>query len=327
MEVDWATFDPWRIQPVRHRLMQHPLLQPSKLVELSERLEKHGRVRTHSNTASAGTPFNEAPRLHPNRRSAMETLADIRNASAWMSLLNVQTDDVYRTLVDEVLDEVKPEVDRIDPGMCYRGGWIFVTSPKTVTPFHMDKEHNFITQIHGHKRLYVWEPDDIQAVSEEARDLFHYSHSRDLVAWSDALRARARIFDLEPGVGAYMPSTAPHLVENGDGPSITMSFTYYSDETRRCSVLHKLNQKLRLKGAHPTPVGHNRLRDALMGLIAPLWLKREPGQAPTTVLMRRIPSRKPARWAHRLFQVDECSSALERVEGFPTNRAAINPSS
>src|ERR1700761_3056357 len=95
IEVDWNTFDPWRIQPVKHRLLDHPLLQFPSLVELGKRLESRGRVRTHSNDATPGTPFNTAPKLHPNRMAAAETLQQIEQAKAWMSLLNVQTDDTY----------------------------------------------------------------------------------------------------------------------------------------------------------------------------------------------------------------------------------------
>src|SRR4029434_6464150 len=148
-----------------------------------------------SSGAEAGTPFNTAPRLHPNRKSAAETLQQIRDAKAWMSLLNVQTDPTYRKLVDEVLDELKVHVDPVDAGMCCRGGWIFVTSPNTVTPFHFDKEHNFIMQVRGHKRLYVWDHRDTVAASEEARERFHSRHERDLLVWTDELRARARVFN------------------------------------------------------------------------------------------------------------------------------------
>ena len=263
IDVDWATFKPWKVTSVRHRISDHPLLQIGPLVDLSTRLAKHGRIRTHSNDAYAGTAFNHAPMLYPNQRSPEETLANIASAKAWMSLLNVQTDDIYRGLVDEVLDDLKPGIDRFDPGMTYRGGWIFVTSPNTVTPFHMDKEHNFILQISGKKRLLVWEPDDIEVLSEEARDLFHASHSRDLVTWREEARARAHVFELEPGMGAYMPQTAPHLVENGDNASVTVSFTYYTDSTRRKSRLHSLHQRMRGWGWSPSPVGARPLVDSL----------------------------------------------------------------
>jgi len=147
--------------------------------------------------------------------------------------------------------------------MLYRAGWIFVTSPRTITPFHMDKEHNFILQIQGKKRLYVWEPDDIEVLSEEARDLFHATHSRDLVAWREESRKRAHVFELKPGMGAYMPSTSPHLVENLDGPSITASFTYYTNATRRNARLHTLHQRMRGWGMTPSPVGARPALDAV----------------------------------------------------------------
>jgi hypothetical protein len=264
VEVDWNRFDPWRVLAVRHRLDEHPLLTPASLVALGARLERKRQVRTHSGAAQPGTSFNDAPRLHPNRKGAVATLSDVAHANAWTSLLNVQTDDEYRTLVDAVLGELKPQIDRVDPGMSYRGGWIFVTSPNAITPFHMDKEHNFILQVQGRKRLYVWPPDDRVAVSEDARDLFHATHSRAKVQWNEDLRSRAIRFDLEPGMGAYMPSTAPHLVENGDGPSITASFTYYTYATRRDSLLHLAHYYQRLLGLNPPDVGTRPLRDAVL---------------------------------------------------------------
>lgn len=264
LDFDGLNFDPWRVTTVMHRVHEHPLFAVKNLVALGARLEDKCQVRTHADAATAGTSFNDAPRLHPNRKSAVDTLSDIQNAGAWMSLLNIQTDQQYRSLVDTVLDDVKPRVDRSDPGMWYRAGWIFVTSPRAITPFHMDKEHNFILQIMGRKRLYVWQPDDTVAVSEAARDLFHHTHDRALIKWRDELKERALVFDLEPGIGAYMPSTAPHLVENGDGASITASFTYYTNSTRRNSLLHAANNRLRSIGLNPPPVGSRPLRDALV---------------------------------------------------------------
>jgi hypothetical protein len=128
--------------------------------------------------------------------------------------------------------------------MGYRGGWIFVSSPKTVTPFHIDKEHNFILQIKGEKTVYVWEPDDLRVVSERARDRFHSRHDRKLITWREEFRELAHCFKLKPGQGAYMPSTSPHLVEVGDEPSVTVSFTYYTDSTRRDSLIHKIRGRL-----------------------------------------------------------------------------------
>jgi hypothetical protein len=256
-----TAFDPWQIQAITHALSDHPLLQIDALVDLGKRQQERRLVRTHSADATAGTSFAEAPNLHPNAQGAVSTLADIANAKAWMSLLNVQADPVYRALIDDVLEEVRPTVDRVDPGMCYRAGWIFVSSPNAVTPFHIDHEHNFILQIRGKKRLYTWDPFDREVVTERAQELFHDRHSRDLITWDDAFRARARVFDLEPGMGGYMPSTTPHMVENGSEPSITISFTYYTDATRQRELVYRGNAALRRIGLSPDPVGRSPNRD------------------------------------------------------------------
>jgi hypothetical protein len=261
IHVDPAAFDPWKVQAVTHALADHPLLQIDALVELGKRQQDRKLVRTHSADATAGTSFADAPQLHRNAKDAVATLADIAQARAWMSLLNVQADPVYRVLIDEVLEEIRPIACRRDPGMCYRAGWIFVSSPGAVTPFHMDHEHNFILQIRGTKRLYTWDPFDRVVVSERAQELFHDQHSRELVVWNEAFRKRARVFELAPGLGGYMPSTTPHLVENGDGPSITISFTYYTDATRQRELLYRGNARLRRLGVEPTPVGASPGRD------------------------------------------------------------------
>lgn len=268
IEFDAAAFDPWRIQAVRHTLCHHPLLQPQALVELGARLEARGSVRTHGSDARPGTPFNSAPEMFPNQKSAAETLRSIGDARAWMSLLNVQGDQTYRALVGDVLDAVRPLIEGRDPGMCHRAGWIFVTSPRTVTPFHFDKEHNFILQVHGRKRIYVWDHTDTVVASEHARDLFHLSHERYLLRWRDEFRARAHVFDLEPGQGAYMPSGSPHMVENGDEPSVTVSFTYYTNSTRRDSLLHRTHALIRRAGITPPAVGRSPLFDALTYVVA-----------------------------------------------------------
>lgn len=265
--IDTPTFAPWAISAVTHQLCGHPLLNIDALVELGQRLEARRLVRTHSDEATPGSSFSDAPNLHPNRRGAAATLAGIAEAHAWMSLLNVQADPVYRRLVDEVLDGIKPMIDQHDPGMCFRGGWIFVASPGAITPFHIDHEHNFILQIAGRKRVYVWDPFDREVVSERALELFHERNSREKIAWDESFRSRARVFDLEPGQGGYMPSTAPHMVENGSEPSITMSFTYYTDSTRRRELLYRGNDKLRGMGIEPRPVGASALADGSKALM------------------------------------------------------------
>jgi hypothetical protein len=248
-------FEPMRIMDVRHTLMSHPLLQLPALIELADRLGAQGSIRYHNDQASAGTDFTTAPQSHKVAERPEDVIRRIEHAGAWMALHNIQKDPLYRTLVDEVLDHVKPRVEARDPGMHHRAGWIFVTSPGAVTPYHMDHEHNFILQVRGTKTLNTWDPLDRSVVTERSLELFHALGSRELVQYKDEFQPKAKVFNLEPGLGGYMPTTTPHWVKNGDQVSITVSFTYFTEETWRRKCTHRLNHWLRARGVEPSPVG------------------------------------------------------------------------
>lgn len=262
VQVDWTTFDPWRVQQVRHRLCDHPLLQMDQLIGLGKRLEVVGETVSFNSDVTADADFDTASRTHPNPQKAAPTLRDIANAKAWMLLRHVQADPVYCGLVDSVLDEIKPQIERNDPGMCFRAGWIFVQSPHTVTPFHIDKNHVLVLQVRGEKTLYVWDADDVEVVSDRARDRFHTNHQLDLAPWNETFRARAHVFHLRAGDGVYMPLTSPHMAEMGDEPSVAISFSYNTDASRRNTSLHRLRERTRRSGIKLPPVARHSALDA-----------------------------------------------------------------
>jgi hypothetical protein len=103
IQFEASTFEPRRVIGVTHGLMGHPLLQLSSIVELGERLAKRGAVRAHNASANPGTSFVDAPGTHPTKLPIEETLRRIESAEAWLSLHNVQTDPLYRGLVNDVL--------------------------------------------------------------------------------------------------------------------------------------------------------------------------------------------------------------------------------
>ncbi len=262
IEFEEAAFNPMRVMAVTHDFSDHPLLQLDRLVALGRRLAASNSVRWHSDTAKPDTSFHLAPDTHKGKWSAAQTLERIEEAEAWCSLLNVQQDPEYRTLVDELLDDVRGRVEPKDPGMCFRAGWIFVSSPGAITPFHIDHEHNFILQARGTKTLHVWEPLDSEVLPEEALELFHGEYSRDKVKWREELEAKAYKFELVPGMGGYMPTNAPHWVKNGPGVSVTVSATYYTNSTNRRKLLYRCNHMLRGRGLSPAPVGRSGMRDS-----------------------------------------------------------------
>jgi len=80
----------------------------------------------------------------------------------------------------------------------------------------------------------------------------------------EEFRKRAHRVECGPGDGAYMPSTSPHLVEVGNDPSVTISFTYYTDSTRRQNLLHYVRGHLAERGIDFPPVGQHKFLDQLV---------------------------------------------------------------
>jgi hypothetical protein len=266
IDIDWATFDPWRIQPLRHNLTGHPLLEAAQLVELGKRCRGTSRWLSFSNQARAETNLNEAARLFPSHRSAVDSLRSIGDAKAWVLLRHIQEDPLYRNLVSQALDSVQHEVERKDPGMYYRAGWIFSASPQTTTPFHIDRSHVMLLQISGIKTVYVWDASDRTVVSERARDCFHTRHDLSLAQWQEHFRERAHAFELGPGMGVYMPLTSPHMVETSQEASTTISFTYNTLATRRIARMHVMRDALHRLGLKPPEIGTRASFDRLAAL-------------------------------------------------------------
>jgi hypothetical protein len=264
IEFDAASFNPKRITPVTHNLVGHPLLSLPKLRELALRLNQK-QVRFHATTAGAGSNFERTTEEHKHSMSLDDALANMDNSGSWIALHNVQTDPEYRALLDEALDQVRDRLGAKDPGMFNRAFWIFIQSPGSTTPFHMDHEQNFLMQVAGKKTARVWHPED--CLTDYVLEVFHSEYTRKEVAYDPKWNEVAHKFDLEPGQGVYMPFTGPHLVNNLDNVSITLSMTYCTDETRRVETLYRGNHALRKLGRKmgiaPAPVGRRPMADSL----------------------------------------------------------------
>jgi len=281
VELDWDTFDPWRIQSFKHTLMDHPLLQTAQLVELGKRCRGTTRWYAFNSDVTAGTDFDDASQLYPTEKSAVDSLRDINSARAWVLLRHIQADPLYRELVDAVINPMKPMIEQKDPGLYYRAGWIFSASPNTATPFHIDRSHVFLFQIRGTKTVYVWDAEDTQVCSDRARDCFHMRHDLSRTVWNEQFRSRAHVFRLSPGSGVYMPLTSPHMVETSDESSTTISFTYNTDATRRSGRVHVMREMLYKMGMTPPDYGRSHVFDnAAFAAASAIVVCRGPGGHP-----------------------------------------------
>lgn len=262
-----ADYDHRKVARLKHSYSTHPLLQLPKLHELAERLLASGQCKFLGAPVTAASAF-ELQNSDPQGQSLAEVFGDIGRSGSWIALYNVETDPEYRRFLWEALATVRPLIDKRDPGTFSVGGFIFISAPPAVTPFHIDRENNLWLQIRGRKRINVWQPDDRVAVAEDAVERFIVHGDLSDVMYADAVRARSFEMETGPGEGVYMPSTSAHMTESathwvqpGDDYAISIGIVFYTRATRRAANIYALNQFLRQRGWQPTPPYRRRWLD------------------------------------------------------------------
>jgi hypothetical protein len=241
---------------IRHHLADHPLFSLQRLIELANRLPEE-KIKYSGSDISVTTGLYGGPRTGLTVR---ETIQQIEECRSWMVINNVELDPEYRQLLDGCLDEIRLFSEPIDPGMFRREGFIFISSPGSVTPFHMDPEHNFLLQIRGEKRISIWNSGDRSVLSEIALERYFSDIDRQIV-FKEEYQQKAAIFELTPGAGLHFPIVAPHWVRNGDEVSISFSITFRTPASERRRVVYCANADLRGKGLNPRPPGASAFRD------------------------------------------------------------------
>jgi len=244
---------------VHHRLAAHRLFALPRLVELARALPA-ASVEWNAGKVPISLDPAHTPR---NGLSPEETIRRIEECSSWLVLKNVERDPEYAELLKRCLAQVGALDPRITAGMHGEESFIFISSPNAVTPYHMDPEENFLLQIRGRKTMRIFER---AVLSAKELERFHNGAHRNL-AYREEYAARARAYNLMPGLGVHVPVTAPHWVQNGPEVSVSFSITFRTAASARAAHAHQLNSWLRRIGIEPAPVGQSVLRDRLKELV------------------------------------------------------------
>jgi hypothetical protein len=253
---------------IGHRLGEHPLFELDRLLELARTLpEKHIEY-------NAGTlPVNQDQALTPrNGLSAADTIRRIRDCKSWLALKWVEHDPEYRMLLEACLDEIRPHSEPLAPGMRQPQAFIFITSPGSVTPYHMDPEHNFLLQIRGSKIVRQFDGLDPTIVTPQELERFYGSRVRNMTL-KDENRDRCWTYDLQPGQGLHFPVTFPHWVQNGDEVSVSFSITFRTPDLDRRRMIYTFNHHLRNWGLTPRPPGVSSACDTMKHQFIRAWSK------------------------------------------------------
>jgi hypothetical protein len=186
--------------------------------------------------------------------SIAETIRRVAEANSWAVLKNIEQVPAYEALLLGLLDELRAEIEAATGAMLTPQGFIFISSPNAVTPYHFDPEHNILLQIRGAKTMTQFPAGDPRYAPDEVHESYHSGGPRELT-WRDELLDGAREFPIGPGEAVFVPVMAPHFVRNGPDSSVSLSITWRSSWSYAESDARGFNHWLRQRGFTPAAPG------------------------------------------------------------------------
>jgi len=228
---------------LEHGLARHPLFTRAALSELAASLPI-----AHVEHSIGHVPVNQDPsatQVAP--MTATQVVQTIDTNRCWMVMKKVECIPAYARLLEALLADIAELVTPLTGPIIRPESFVFLSAPGSVTPFHMDPEHNILLQIEGRKTMNVYPADNTELVPQVAHEAFHRGAHRNLVH-RDEFEAQALPFALHPGHAVYVPVKAPHWVQNGPEVSISFSVTWRSRLSDGEARLHLVNHQLRKLG-------------------------------------------------------------------------------
>jgi hypothetical protein len=249
-----AAFDRREPTPFSHDLSEHPLLKIEAIADLADRLAAHSVVCDEA-VKPLLVPGGGPERGVVSRPG--DLIRDLETSGSWLTLLNVEQDHAYRALVNDCLQDLAPFAQRFPGDLRRASGFIFVSSPDSVTPAHFDIEHSIPMQVTGARTLSI---GTFETREDKEREILRYwsgSHGRIEVMPEERVS-----YETAPGFGAYIPPLTPHWITNGPTSSVSMTITFFTRDTDEDSLVRAFNQRARRLGIHATPPGRSLVKDA-----------------------------------------------------------------
>ncbi|MBV9123387.1 MAG: hypothetical protein JO112_08525 [Planctomycetes bacterium] len=251
---------------VRHRLADHPLLALPRLLELAQWLP-----REHVDLDSGKVPGNDAAEQIPGSDpSVEESFRRIADGDLRIMLKRIELHPEYRELLHSCLAEIESLGHPCTRGVRAREGYVLISPPNRIIPYHIDPEINFVLQVRGREVYHVLPGDDRALLAEEEIEQF-YAGRPQPVTFREEARPRATLFELTPGSGIHLPVNYPHWVTIGDEVTISFALLLQTAGTKRRGTIYAVNHYLRRAGLKPVPFGRSAVRDFLKYQSFRLW--------------------------------------------------------
>ncbi|MGH6647296.1 cupin-like domain-containing protein [Aquabacterium sp.] len=251
-----------------HQLLEHPALSLENLSRVLPTLPQQ-QVMYSKGLLDVADDFESTFRKKPRDRTLEETIDSIRTSDAYIMVRSPEVDpsfaDLYKALCGEVATLMRARgVGQIPIDTQL---YLFIASPNSITPFHIDRYSTFLMQFRGSKTVTVGMPWDDRVVSQPDREAYVVREKTKL-PWSSRIDEFSTAFQFSPGEALHIPFIAGHHVCNGpEDVSISMSIIFNTDESIRwrnaISFNHVLRKQLNKVSLTPASVGQSAWRDAM----------------------------------------------------------------
>ena len=253
-----------------HKLQDHPALSLANLQQVLPRLPSE-QVFFSSGALKRTDDFDRAHIDQKSRFSLEESLADLQRTNAYIMVRSPEVDASFKDLFAAMKTDVEKVMQDQGLGHCALDPmlYLFIASPLSITPFHIDRYSTLLLQLQGTKKVYIYPAWDERFCSATALEDF-IARSGVRPEYRSEMASFSQCFDFGPGEVLHIPFVAPHHVENGaDAVSISLSIIFNTKESDLKTKALLMNKQLRRLSSvlpwQPLPIHTSPLTDSLKG--------------------------------------------------------------
>jgi hypothetical protein len=281
--VDSADFDRQDREPFKfkHQLLGHPALSLGNLSRVLPAMPK-SNVYYSSGLLKKEDNFDRAHLDHQNGLSLEDTIENIRTSDSYIMVRQPELDASFSPLFKDLVADVGELIQRqgvgrqaVNPKL-----YLFIASPNSLTPFHIDRYSTYLMQFQGSKEVKVFNPWDERVVTGPECENF-MANTGGRPVWRPEAEPLGTSFHFSPGEALHIPFVAGHYVKNGDKEvSISMSIIFNTQVTAHYIRALMFNQRVRpvlsRMGLSPEAVGQHQRLDVIKSQTyrAASWLAR-----------------------------------------------------
>lgn len=246
-----------------HKLLGHPSMDLSNLAQVIPSLPED-QLYYSSGKLDTGANFARTYLDHKNGLTIEETLHSMKDNDSFIMVRGPESHPSFQDLFQELCSDIDVwlKANRMGNRSIDPMFYMFLASPNSVTPFHIDRLSTVLMQFQGSKTVTIFPAWDERTVKAEVLEGFMVRTEARPV-YEEAFEALGTAFDFGPGEALHIPFVAPHHVKNGaDEVSISLSITFHTSHTQKLKEAMFLNQLMRRRlKIRPTPVGLSEALD------------------------------------------------------------------